>query len=80
MSERTRDNQYLIVDPWEHDETVWPSKLGPLDFGPQAHLDFYDISDQWFSRWLKKDEHALDDWPRVRLFIMGRNEWRSADE
>jgi putative CocE/NonD family hydrolase len=80
MSERTRDNQYLIVGPWEHDETVWPSKLGPLDFGPQAHLDFYDISDQWFSRWLKDDENALDDWPRVRLFIMGRNEWRSADQ
>ena len=80
MSERARDNPYLIIGPWEHDETVWPSKLGPLDFGAQAHLDFYDISEQWFSRWLKDDEHALDDWPRVRLFIMGRNEWRDADD
>ena len=80
MTEHARDNQYLIVGPWPHNGETWPSQVGPLDFGPAAHLDYYDICDQWFSRWLKDDEHALDDWPRVRLFIMGRNEWREADD
>ena len=45
----------------------------------ELEMGFFS-SDHPEAKELKNDEHALDDWPRVRLFIMGRNEWRSADE
>ncbi|MCY4528059.1 MAG: CocE/NonD family hydrolase, partial [Chloroflexi bacterium] len=75
-----RDNQYLIVGPWTHDGTEWPTKLGDMDFGPEAHLDYYEITSQWYRRWLYGDEDAIADWPKVRIFVMGDNTWRDEDD
>ncbi len=72
-TELARDNQYLIVGPWTHDGTEWPTRLGDMDFGPEAHLDYYEITAQWYRRWLYGEEDAIADWPKVRIFVMGDN-------
>ena len=74
------DNQYLLIGPWTHDGMIWPSKTGEIDFGDAAHLDYFEITSQWYRRWLYEEEEAISDWPRVRLFIMGTNVWRGEDE
>ncbi len=79
-TELARKNQYLIIGPWTHDGTEWPTKLGDMDFGPEAHLDYYEITSQWYRRWLYGDEDAIADWPKVRIFVMGDNRWRDEDD
>ena len=51
-TELARQNQYLIVGPWSHDGFEWNTKLGDIDFGPNADLDYYDVTTQWYRRWL----------------------------
>ena len=79
-TELARNNQYLIVGPWTHDGTEWPTRLGDMDFGSEAHLDYYDITSQWYRRWLYDEEDAIADWPRVRIFVMGDNAWRDEED
>ena len=79
-TELARNNQYLIVGPWTHDGTDWPTRLGDMDFGSEAHLDYYDITSQWYRRWLYDEEDAIADWPRVRIFVMGDNTWRDEED
>ena len=79
-TELARNNQYLIVGPWTHDGTDWPTKLGDMDFGSEAHLDYYDITSQWYRRWLYDEEDAIADWPRVQIFVMGDNTWRNEED
>ena len=79
-TELARNNQYLIVGPWTHDGTDWPTKLGDMDFGPEAHIDYYDITSQWYRRWLYDEEDAIANWPKVRIFVMGDNTWRDEED
>ena len=79
-TELARNNQYLIIGPWTHDGTEWPTRLGDMDFGSDAHLDYYDITSQWYRRWLYGEEDAIADWPRVRIFVMGDNAWRDEED
>ena len=79
-TELARNNQYLIVGPWTHDGTDWPTRLGDMDFGPEAHIDYYDITAQWYRRWLYGEEDAIADWPKVRIFVMGDNAWRDEED
>ena len=75
-----RDNQYLIIGPWSHDAMDWPSLVGEIDFGTDAHLDYFEITSQWYRRWLYDDVTAIEDWPKIRLFVMGANVWRHENE
>ena len=79
-TEHARRNQHLIVGPWTHTLDNLVRQVGEVDFGPEACRDYYEIADQWFSRWLKDEENALDDWPPIQLFVMGANQWRAECE
>jgi putative CocE/NonD family hydrolase len=35
---------------------------------------------EWFEYWLKGRETGVQDWPAVRLFVMGENVWRNEQE
>lgn len=80
MTERARKNQHLIIGPWTHTLADLGRKVGEVDFGPQACQDYYEIADQWFSRWLKGEENQTREWPPIRLFVMGANRWREERE
>ena len=80
MSEHARNNQRLIVGPWTHTGSDWVSTVGEVDFGPEASLDYYDIADRWFAHWLKGERNDVQEWPPIRLFVMGANRWRAENE
>ena len=67
----------LIVGPWGHGESGHAVDFGDVKrdemFGEKHLLDWYD-------HWLKGRDNGVDDWPRVRIFVMGDNEWREEDE
>jgi hypothetical protein len=58
-----------------------PSKL---IFSCPAHLqrpfhEYHDLILRWYDYWLKGIETGIMQEPRVRYWLMGANEWRSAD-
>jgi hypothetical protein len=73
-----RRNQFVVMGPWGHG--VGGQKLGELDFGPDAKLDIGKLQFEWFEYWLKGKETGVQDWPAVRLFVMGENVWRREAE
>lgn len=78
-SEATRAGQRLIIGPWAHDTTNtgrWPE----FDFGPASEVPNTDLQVSWFDYWLKGVENGVMETPPARLFLMGANEWKSADE
>ena len=80
MTEEARSGQRLIVGPWTHTTDFSSSKVGELDFGPEAVRDFYQIADDWFGHWLKGESTGVEEWPPVQLFVMGANKWREEEE
>jgi len=80
-SARGRDHQYVIISPMAHCESegaIERTVVGARDMG-DARLDFYGIYLQWFDYWLKGIDNGIIGMPRVRYFLTGKNEWRTAD-
>ncbi|OGA33379.1 MAG: hypothetical protein A3G80_04940 [Betaproteobacteria bacterium RIFCSPLOWO2_12_FULL_62_13b] len=68
------------------DMRAWREWRGPkkLTVGPPVYLDrpLYQYAYQslrWFDHWLKGRDTGILEEPRVRVFIVGANEWKSAD-
>jgi putative CocE/NonD family hydrolase len=67
----------LIIGPWAHfqmggDKSVKiPEKWDVFQL--PANLEWYDY-------WLRQEENGVEDWPAVRYFLMGADEWKTADE
>jgi hypothetical protein len=81
-SGRARANQFLIVAPSTHcgygnasAETV----IGERPLG-DARIALDELQLRWFDYWLKGDGDAFRGIPRVQYYLMGKNEWREADD
>jgi uncharacterized protein len=76
-----RASQRLLMGPWGHVVNT-ATKLGEVDFGPQALIDLRAEELRWFNRWLKGYANigaTPEEFP-VRIFVMGVNEWRDERE
>lgn len=80
-SDQARAHQRLVIGPWAHGATTgwFPER----SYGLLSGLDGVDLTGiqlRWFD-WLLKgiDNGAEHDKP-VRLFVMGANRWREADD
>ncbi len=76
-SAHARENQYLIAGPWVH--IPWGDHVGDASLGDAANLDTDEVLLRWFNHWLK-DAGEFCGEPRIRYFVLGANEWRSADD
>ncbi len=75
---KTRNQQQLILGPWDHG-TIGRSKVGEVDFGPEATWDSIAGNIAWFDRFLKQDPAVrAKPFAPVRYFVMGDNQWREA--
>lgn len=74
-----RDRQRMVIGPWPHAINS-ASRLGEVDFGPEALIDLQGLEREWFERWLRPGagSPAADTAPPVRLFLMGANRWMDA--
>ncbi|MGC9329449.1 MAG: CocE/NonD family hydrolase, partial [Candidatus Hinthialibacter sp.] len=73
-----RRNQFCILGPWGHGANQ--TKVGELDFGDTAKIEWGKIQRQWYDYWLKGKNTGVEDWPAFYLFIMGENQWRGENE
>ena len=69
----------MVIGPWYHTN---PAKhdLGQIDFGPIAGVDLNEMILRWFDYWLKGIDNGIMDEPPVKIFVMGKNEWRNENE
>jgi putative CocE/NonD family hydrolase len=74
-----RDRQRLIIGPWPHQGNRERS-LNGIDFGDEAIVNLNDHIVRWFDRWLKGRENGVEQDPRVRVFVLGANEWRAYED
>ena len=74
---KSRENQSIIIGPWGHNVNS-SSKLGDVDFGPDAIIDLDTIQLNWFKKWLM-DEN-IKAGKRATVFIMGENKWVNFDD
>jgi uncharacterized protein len=71
--------QRLIIGPWSH-TGHGGSKVGTVDFGKSAAMDVVQTEIRWFDYWLKGKANGVNKDAPVRLFVMGRNQWRDEQE
>ncbi len=76
-----RRGQRLILGPWDHgDPHDHETRVGDLEFGPNATIDYYGLILRWHDRWLKGIPNGIDEGKPVRIFVMGENVWRDEDD
>ena len=68
----------VVVGPWTHGMTS-ASKLGQLDFGPDA-LTENDSALRWLDCILKEGDASEFQKAPIRIFVMGDNVWRDEYE
>lgn len=82
LSERSRNNQFVIISPTVHCASEWAmenTKVGNREVG-DARFDYYGTYLRWFDYWLKSEDNGVLDLPKVQYYVMGKNEWRSAQQ
>jgi putative CocE/NonD family hydrolase len=71
-----RANQRLVVAIGGH--SGWGRKVGDVDFGPDAPFDENEMVLEWYDYlFLGKQNQFADAAHPVKVFVMGKNEWRS---
>ena len=81
-STRARDNQLLVIAPTTHcafDSATEHTIVGKRELG-DAQFDYYDLYLRWYDHWLREQDVGLASWPKVRIYVMGANRWRSENE
>ena len=67
------------MGPWVHTDRP-QQKYGIIDFGEDSVIDLYELWLGWMDRWLKGIENGIEEEPPLKLFVMGRNQWREAEK
>ena len=81
-SDTARHGQRLLVYIGGHAGEPKQKKIGGLDFGSAAPFDLDEATLRWYD-WLLKGEPniaAAGPGKPVRIFVMGRNEWRDEED
>jgi putative CocE/NonD family hydrolase len=82
LSERSRNNQFIIIGPSTHCGYPYATEntiVGERELG-DARLDFFGIQLDWYDYWLKGIDNGVTNMPKIQYYLMGKNAWRSADQ
>lgn len=74
-----RAGQHLIVGPWWH-HTNEDRVLNGVDFGEGAIVNLWEYALRFYDHHLKGIANGIDRDPRVHVFVLGADEWWTADE
>jgi putative CocE/NonD family hydrolase len=72
---------HLLLGPWVHGvDNTEKTRSGEREFGPTAAIDYDEVVLRWMDHYLKHINNGVDHEEPVRYFVMGRNQWRDADQ
>jgi predicted acyl esterase len=78
--DNSRGKQWLLIGPWLHGRTNKGSKVGDMQYPDNATWPVEEHMLRWFDYWLKGQDNGVTKDPKVRYYVMGENQWRSADD
>lgn len=81
VSARARENQYVIISPTGHcgsEAAGEHTMVGDRDVG-DARYGYWQMYLSWFDYWLKGVGTGLRSMPKVHYYVIGANEWRTAN-
>jgi len=79
-SESTRSTQRLMVYVGGHAGGWAGRKVGALDFGDKLPIDVGEVTLRWYDWLLKGEANGIEKEKPVKIFVMGKNEWREEDD
>jgi putative CocE/NonD family hydrolase len=74
-------NQFLIVAPTKHcrmQQATEHTVVGERDMG-DARYDYDGLIVKWFDHWLKDGPNDVLQRPKIQMYMMGTNAWKSYD-
>ena len=77
-SEAARRGQRLEITVGGH--AGGPRKVGALDFGDKLPTDGDEAMLRWYDWLLKGEANGVEKEKPVKIFVMGKNEWREEDD
>jgi uncharacterized protein len=78
-TEEAKRGQKLMVYVGGHAGGSDSRKVGAVDFGEKLPFDFNEVMLSWYDALLKGQTSVPTEKP-VKIFVMGRNEWREEDD
>ncbi len=71
------DKHWLVIGPYDHESTTEnTNRIGRLDIGDNSATTRWEVMQSFFDYWLKGVDNGFDKTPKVRLFVIGDNDWR----
>jgi putative CocE/NonD family hydrolase len=79
-SDASRKGQRLLVYIGGHAGGTELHKVGGVEFGDKAPFDLDEAVLRWYDWLLKGEANGVEHEKPVRIFVMGKNEWRDEDD
>jgi putative CocE/NonD family hydrolase len=79
-TEAARKGQRLFVFIGGHAGWGGARKIGDVDFGEKAPFDMDELTLRWYDWLLKGEANGVEKEKPVKIFVMGKNEWREEDD
>jgi uncharacterized protein len=79
-TEAARRGQRLMIYVGGHAGGSTEKKIGAVDFGNQLPVDLEAVMLRWYDSLLKGIGNGVDHEKPVKIFVMGKNEWREEDD
>ena len=77
--QQSTPDQFLIVAPTKHCKMLQATErtvVGERDMG-DARYDYEGLIVKWFDRWLKDEPNDVLNRPKVQMYMMGANSWKT---
>jgi len=79
--QQSQPRTQLIIGPWVHGvDATAQTRAGEREFGPAARLDYDELVLRWLDHYVKGVDNGVDKEKPVKIFVMGDNVWRAADD
>ena len=80
-TEIARRGQRLMIYVGGHAGRGWAEeKIGAVDFGNKLPLNLREATLRWYDSLMKGIGNGVDHEKPVKIFVMGRNDWREEDD
>jgi putative CocE/NonD family hydrolase len=79
-TEAARRGQRLLVYVGGHAGGWNNRKVGAVDFGEKLPIDGDELTLRWYDWLLKGEANGVEKEKPVKVFVMGKNEWREEDD
>ncbi|HEV1993688.1 MAG TPA: CocE/NonD family hydrolase [Candidatus Acidoferrum sp.] len=79
-TEAARKGQRLVVTVGGHAGQSSTGKVGAVEFGSKLPADGDELTLRWYDWLLKGETNGVEKEKPVKIFVMGKNEWREEDD